>query len=205
MRRITSRCSSEIWARARSRSRNDSPAAGSDAVVGPGHVPSKSTAMPSRTRLRTPFTFWLCIIVKSQARRLVPHCEQCCLAIARTRVSWTRSSVTCCGPMQKHSPAVAGFLFREVDRNRSSYPPMFSTKCQPGVAPQREWHGRHLDYGEAQSFQDLLFCRSLRLIGNELHARLARSPWISVQDLQTHSATLRRRRLLNLPASFDHE
>ena len=66
---------------------------------------------------------------------------------------------------------------------------MFSTKCQPGVAPQREWHGRHLDYGEAQSFQDLLFCRSLRLIGNELHAGLAGSPWISVQDLQTHCAT----------------
>ena len=64
---------------------------------------------------------------------------------------------------------------------------MFSTNCQPGVAPQREWHRRHLDYGKAQSFQDLLFCRSLRLIGNELHAGLAGSPWISVQDLQTHS------------------
>jgi hypothetical protein len=67
-----------------------------------------------------------------------------------------------------------------VDRIRSSYPPMFSAKCQPSVAPQREWHRRHLDYGEAQSFQDFLFCRSLRLIWNVLHAGLAGSPWISV-------------------------
>jgi hypothetical protein len=29
-------------------------------------------AMPSRMLRRTPFTFWLCIRVKSQARRLVP-------------------------------------------------------------------------------------------------------------------------------------
>jgi hypothetical protein len=81
------------------------------------------------------------------------------------------------------------FFIREVDRIRSSYSPMFSTNCQPSVAPQREWNRRHLDYCEAQSFQDLLFCRSLRLIGNELHAGLAGSPWISVQDLQTHCAT----------------
>jgi hypothetical protein len=87
---------------------------------------------------------------------------------------------------------------------RSSYPPMFSTKCQPSTAPQREWGRRNLDYGEAQSFQDLLLCRSLRLVGDELHAGLAGSSWISVQDLQTHSPTLRRRHLLNMPASSDH-
>jgi hypothetical protein len=69
---------------------------------------------------------------------------------------------------------------------RSSYPPMFSTKCQPSTAPQREWGRRNLDYGEAQSFQDLLLCRSPRMVGDELHAGLAGSSWISVQDLQTH-------------------
>ena len=74
----------------------------------------------------------------------------------------------------------AGFLFREVDRIRSSYPPMFSQSASRVSAPQREWRRRHLDYGEAQSFQDLLFCRSLRLIGDELHAGLAGSSWISV-------------------------
>jgi len=59
-----------------------------------------------------------------------------------------------------------------------------------------EGRRRNLDYGEAQSFQDLLLCRSLRLVGDELHAGLAGSSWISVQDLQTHSPTLRRRHLL---------
>src|SRR5690242_16456401 len=63
---------------------------------------------------------------------------------------------------------------------------MFSTKCQPSVAPRREWRRRHLDHGEARSFQDLLLCRSLRLVGDELHAGLAGSPRISVQDLPTH-------------------
>jgi hypothetical protein len=43
-----------------------------------------------------------------------------------------------------------------------------------------EWHRRHLDYGEAQSFQDLLLCRSLRLIGDGLHAAIAGSSRISV-------------------------
>jgi hypothetical protein len=57
---------------------------------------------------------------------------------------------------------------------------MFSANCRPGMARESEWHGRHIDYGEAQSFQDLLFCRSLRVIGNELHAGLAGLPWISV-------------------------
>src|ERR1700758_2369384 len=112
--------------------------------------------------------------------------------------------VTWLGSAQKHTVAAAGFLVQEVDRIRSSYPPMFAAKCRPSVAPQREWHRRHPDYGEAQSFQDLLFCRSLRLIGNELHAGLAGSPWISVQDLQTHCATLRRRHLLNMPARSDY-
>src|SRR5712675_924983 len=46
--------------------------------------------VPSRTLRRTPFTFRLCISVKRQARRLVPHSQRCCFAIARTRVSWTR-------------------------------------------------------------------------------------------------------------------
>src|SRR6476660_8905279 len=66
-----------------------------------------------------------------------------------------------------------------------------------------EGRRRNLDYGEAQSFQDLLLCRSLRLVGDELHAGLAGSSWISVQDLQTNSPTLRRRHLLNMPASSD--
>src|SRR5207248_660882 len=43
-----------------------------------------------------------------------------------------------------------------------------------------EGRRRNLDYGEAQSFQDLLLCRSLRLIGDELHAGLAGSSRISV-------------------------
>ena len=38
----------------------------------------------------------------------------------------------------------------------------------------------NLDYSETQSFQDLLLCRSLRLISDELHAGLAGSPRISV-------------------------
>jgi hypothetical protein len=48
------------------------------------------------------------------------------------------------------------------------------------MAPESEWHRRHLDYAEAQSFKDLLLCRSLRLIGDELHAGLAGSSRISV-------------------------
>jgi hypothetical protein len=43
-----------------------------------------------------------------------------------------------------------------------------------------EGRRRNLDYSEAQSFQDLLLCRSLRLIGDELHASLAGSSQISV-------------------------
>ena len=39
---------------------------------------------------------------------------------------------------------------------------------------------RNLDYSEAQSFQDLLLRRSLRGIGDELHAGLAGSSRISV-------------------------
>ena len=38
---------------------------------GIGQLSSNSTAMPSRALRRAPFTFWLCIRVKSQARRLV--------------------------------------------------------------------------------------------------------------------------------------
>ena len=41
----------------------------------------------------------------------------------------------------------------EVDRNRSSYPPMFSANCRPGMARESEGRRRHLDYGEAQSFR----------------------------------------------------
>jgi hypothetical protein len=43
-----------------------------------------------------------------------------------------------------------------------------------------EGRRRNLDYGEAQSFQDLLLCRSLRLIGDELHAGFTGSSRISV-------------------------
>ena len=39
---------------------------------------------------------------------------------------------------------------------------------------------RKLDNSEAQSFQDLLLCGSLRLVGDELHAGLAGSSQISV-------------------------
>lgn len=96
------------------------------------------------------------------------------------------SSNTSC-PRHEHSAAAAEFLFREVDRNRSSYPPMFSANCRPGMARKSEGHRRHLDYGEAQSFQDLPLCRFLRLIGDELDAGLAGSSGISVEDFQTHS------------------
>jgi hypothetical protein len=74
----------------------------------------------------------------------------------------------------------------------------------PKCGPQRDWHRRYLDYGEAQFFQDLLFCHSLRLIEDELYTGFAGSSQIPVQDLQTHSATLRHQRLLNMPASSDH-
>jgi hypothetical protein len=60
-----------------------------------------------------------------------------------------------------------GFLFREVDRNRSSYPPMFSANCRLGMARESEWHRRHIDYGKAQFFQDLPQYRFLRLIRDE--------------------------------------
>jgi hypothetical protein len=43
-----------------------------------------------------------------------------------------------------------------------------------------EGRRRNLDYSKAQSFQDLLLCRSLRLISDELHAGLAGSSRISV-------------------------
>lgn len=43
-----------------------------------------------------------------------------------------------------------------------------------------EGRRRNLDYGEAQSFQDLLLCGSLRLIGDELHAGLTGSSRIPV-------------------------
>jgi hypothetical protein len=47
---------------------------------------------------------------------------------------------------------------------------------------------RHdLDYGEAESFQNLALCRFLRSIGDKLQTGLAGSSRISVQDLQTHS------------------
>src|SRR6202011_2650363 len=92
----------------------------------------------------------------------------------------------------------------EVDRNRSSYPPMFSANCRPGMAREREGHRRHLDYGEAQSFQDLPLCRFLRLIGDELDAGLAGSSGISVEDFQTHPHNPWVPHLLNMPAKSDH-
>jgi hypothetical protein len=39
---------------------------------------------------------------------------------------------------------------------------------------------RNLDHSETQSFQELLLCRSLRLIGDEFHAGLAGLSRISV-------------------------
>jgi hypothetical protein len=51
---------------------------------------------------------------------------------------------------------------------------------QPGVAPESERHRRNLDDSEAQSSQDLLLCRPLRLIGDELHTGFAGSSQISV-------------------------
>jgi hypothetical protein len=98
-----------------SRSRNESPAVGSVAAVGNGHLSSNSTAMPSREQRRTPFTFWLCIRVKSQAWRLVPNCQRCCFAIARTRVSWTLGMVlglsACTDPYDPDQRAFGGALF----------------------------------------------------------------------------------------------
>jgi hypothetical protein len=43
-----------------------------------------------------------------------------------------------------------------------------------------EGRRRNLNYSEAQSFQDLFLDRSLRLIGDELHAGFAGSSRISV-------------------------
>jgi hypothetical protein len=43
-----------------------------------------------------------------------------------------------------------------------------------------EGRRRNLDYSEAQSFQELLLCRSLRGIGDEFHTGLAGSSRISV-------------------------
>jgi hypothetical protein len=57
---------------------------------------------------------------------------------------------------------------------------MSSAKSRIGVTFERERHRPHLDYDETQSYKDLLLCRSLRLIGDELHAGLAGSSWISV-------------------------
>jgi hypothetical protein len=49
-----------------------------------------------------------------------------------------------------------------------------------------EGRRRNLEYDEAQSFQDLLLCGSLQLIGDDLHAGLAGSSRISVSDLHSH-------------------
>ena len=43
-----------------------------------------------------------------------------------------------------------------------------------------EGRRRNFDYSEAQSFQELLLCRSLRGIGDEFHTGLAGSSRISV-------------------------
>jgi hypothetical protein len=90
------------------------------------------------------------------------------------------------GQTHEHSVAAAEFLFREVDRIRSSSPPNLLGEIPPGVAPQSGWHRCNLDYSEAQPFKDLLLYRALRRIGDELHAGLAGSSRISVEDFQTH-------------------
>jgi hypothetical protein len=56
---------------------------------------------------------------------------------------------------------------------------MFLAKYQRMVRPT-EGRRRNLDYSKTQSFQDLLLCRSLQLISDELHAGLAGSSRISV-------------------------
>ena len=53
---------------------------------------SASSSTDSRAGRRTLLTCWLCIKVKSQARRLLPGAQWCCLVSARVSVSWTRSS-----------------------------------------------------------------------------------------------------------------
>jgi hypothetical protein len=83
------------------------------------------------------------------------------------------------GSTPEHSAAGAGFPFREADRIRSSWPPMFLARTSRMVRLS-DGRRRNLDYGEAQSFQDLLLRRSLRGIGDELHAGLAGSSRISV-------------------------
>jgi hypothetical protein len=77
----------------------------------------------------------------------------------------------------------------EVDRNRSPYPPMFSANCRPGMARESEGR-RHLDYGEAQSFQDLPLCRFLRLIWDELDAEFPRDGFADTPTTAGHDRML---------------
>jgi hypothetical protein len=81
--RITLRCSSGSKARARSRSRNSSRRSWLAARVNEGSVSLTSTSEPWRTVRRTELTYWLCMRVKSQARRSVPSAQRCCLASPR--------------------------------------------------------------------------------------------------------------------------
>src|SRR5271169_3802965 len=78
-------------------------------------APAEEARDGAAGRGSTPFTFRLCISVKSQARRLVPHCQQCCFAIARTRVSWTRSSArdTVVGQGTSIAPQPRNFSFEK--------------------------------------------------------------------------------------------
>ena len=89
--RITWRCSGGNLPIAVSRSRNSSVGMAFDWRV--SCVASvNSTWLPSRIPRRRSLTCWLCKIVNSQARRLVPGCHKCCLATARVRQLCTRSS-----------------------------------------------------------------------------------------------------------------
>ena len=70
---------------------------------------------------RTSLTCWLCISVKSQARRLVPLLPRCCLASARRacpgpdrRPGWLRASAP------SHSAASAESVLRAGGENRTS-------------------------------------------------------------------------------------
>ena len=130
------------------------PPVGSVVAMGNGHLSSNSTARPSHTRRRMPFTFWLYIRMKSQARRLVPIASDAALqSRGRGCPGRDRRPGTRRGSMHEHSVAAAGFLFREVDRIRSSYTPNVLGKIPPGVTPESEWHRCSLDYSEAQPFE----------------------------------------------------
>jgi hypothetical protein len=76
IRRITTRCSSESRAMARSRSRSSRCLSWPVGRVSDGSVSVIGTTAPSRTAWRTWLTCWLCRMVKSQARRSEPFLPQ---------------------------------------------------------------------------------------------------------------------------------